>query len=92
MHRAIHERKLRIPDDIAIGAFDEMDWAFVMNPALTVVSQPVYEMGKTAADLLLARISDYSHPTREVMLQPTIKIRQSCARHAVLAAGTTQSV
>lgn len=90
--RAIHERKLRIPDDIAIGAFDEMDWAFVMNPALTVVSQPVYEMGKTAADLLLARISDYSRPTREVMLQPTIKIRQSCARHDVQAVGTNQSV
>ena len=77
---------------LTIGAFDEMDWAFVMNPALTVVSQPVYEMGKTAADLLLARISDYSHPTREVMLQPTIKIRQSCARHTVQEAGTTQSV
>lgn len=90
--RLIHERKLRIPEDIAIGAFDEMDLAFVMNPALTVVSQPVYEMGNTVADLLLARISDYSRPTCEVMLQPTIKIRQSCACHDVQAVGTTQSV
>ncbi len=79
--KAIHERKLRIPHEIAIGAFDEMDWMFVMNPALTVVSQPVYEMGKTAAELLLARMNDVDRPVREVMLRPHLKIRQSCAQH-----------
>ncbi len=79
--KAIHERNLHIPDDVALVAFDEMDWMFVMKPALTVVAQPVYEMGRTAAELLLARIADKQRPVQEIILQPTIHIRQSCARH-----------
>ena len=81
----IHERNLQIPDDVALVAFDEMDWMFVMKPALTVVAQPVYEMGKTAAELLLARLGDKTRPVQEVVLQPAVKIRQSCAHHAKTA-------
>ena len=79
--KAIYERHLQIPDDIALVAFDEMDWMFVMQPALTVVTQPVYAMGKTAAELLLARIADKTRPVQEVVLKTTLQIRQSCARH-----------
>jgi len=80
--KAIHERDLHIPDDVALVAFDEMDWMFVMKPALTVVAQPVYEIGKTAAELILARIANHAKPVQEVVLKPTLKIRQSCAPHA----------
>ena len=79
--RAIHERGLRIPDDIALVAFDEMDWMSLVRPTLTVVAQPTYELGQTAADLLLKRIEDGNRAIQEVMLKPTIFIRQSCARH-----------
>jgi len=79
--RAIHERGLRIPDDIALVAFDEMDWASLIEPNLTVVAQPTYELGRTAADLLLKRIEDGTRPPQEVVLKPTILIRQSCAHH-----------
>jgi len=79
--KAIHERNLRIPEDIAVAAFDEMEWMFVMKPALTVVAQPVYAMGKCAAELLLARIADPTRPIQEIVLEPTIQIRQSCGRH-----------
>jgi DNA-binding LacI/PurR family transcriptional regulator len=79
--KAIHERNLQIPDDVALVAFDEMDWMFVMKPALSVVAQPVYEMGRTAAELLLARIANKQRPVQEIVLQPTVHIRQSCARH-----------
>jgi LacI family transcriptional regulator len=79
--KAIHERNLRIPDDVALAAFDEMEWMFVVKPALTVVAQPVYEMGRYAAELLLARIADPLRPIEEIVLQPTVHIRQSCADH-----------
>ncbi|MEZ4731527.1 MAG: LacI family DNA-binding transcriptional regulator [Caldilineaceae bacterium] len=79
--KAIHERNLQIPEDVAVAAFDEMDWMFVMKPALTVVAQPVYAMGKCAAELLLARITDPARPIQEIVLEPTIQIRQSCGRH-----------
>lgn len=80
--KAIHERNLRIPDDVALAAFDEMEWMFVVKPALTVVAQPVYEMGRCAAELLLARIAEPTRPIQEIVLQATLHIRQSCAYHA----------
>lgn len=81
--KAIHERNLQIPADIALVAFDEMDWMFVMKPALTVVAQPVYAMGRTAAELLLARLADPTRPPQQVVLAPTVQIRQSCADHCM---------
>ncbi|HEX9373494.1 MAG TPA: LacI family DNA-binding transcriptional regulator, partial [Roseiflexaceae bacterium] len=54
--RAIQARRLRIPDDIALAAFDELDWMSLIKPSLTVATQPTYELGQVAADLLLKRI------------------------------------
>jgi DNA-binding LacI/PurR family transcriptional regulator len=81
--RAIYERGLRIPDDIAVAGFDEMDWMFLVKPALTVVMQPTYEMGRQAAELLLERIADPERPPHAVVLQPTIKVRESSRRVVV---------
>lgn len=75
--RAIHEAQLTIPDDIAIVAFDEMEWMFVMNPPLTVVAQPTYAMGQQAAELLLRRIANPSLPPKEIILQSTVHLRGS---------------
>lgn len=78
--RAIYELGLRIPSDIALAAFDELDWMFLVRPALTVVIQPTYEMGWQAAELLLERIADPDRPPQQIVLQPTIKIRESSQR------------
>lgn len=77
---AIHDLGLRIPEDIGFAAFDEMDWMFLVKPALTVVKQPTYEMGRRAAELLLQRIADPTRPAQIVTLQPTIKLRESSRR------------
>jgi DNA-binding LacI/PurR family transcriptional regulator len=77
---AIHDLGLRIPEDIGFAAFDEMDWMFLVKPALTVVKQPTYEMGQRAAELLLQRIADPARPAQVVTLQPTIKLRESSRR------------
>ena len=53
----------------------------LVQPGLTVVAQPTYELGQTAAELLLERIEDPTRPVREIVLEPTLLIRQSCARH-----------
>ncbi|MEM7539364.1 MAG: LacI family DNA-binding transcriptional regulator [Chloroflexota bacterium] len=75
--RAIHERGLIMPTDIALAAFDEMDWMFVMNPPLSVVAQPTYMMGSAAADLLLARIAYPDRAVSIIALQPKIHFRGS---------------
>lgn len=75
--RAIRERNLVIPDEIALVTFDETTWADLVQPAITLISQPTYEMGKAAAELLLQRIANPARPTRQVILKGQLVIRGS---------------
>lgn len=77
---AIRERGWRIPEDVALGAFDNLDWAALIDPPLTVVEQPVYELGQTAAELLMKRIQDASRPFQKVELKTRLRVRQSSQR------------
>lgn len=75
---ALHECKLCIPDDIALVGFDEMPWASLQTISLTTVTQPVYEIGSTAALRLFQRLQNPAAFTRqEIVLAPTLRIRNS---------------
>jgi LacI family fructose operon transcriptional repressor len=67
--RAIREAGFRIPDDITLAVFDNPSWTSLISFPLTVVSQPTYMLGSTAAELILKRINDPERPTQEVMLK-----------------------
>lgn len=77
--QGIRELGLSCPDDVSLIGFDDTEWADVVSPPLTVVAQPVYDIGVRAAQLLLARIHGESRrPIHE--RQPTQIIeRQSVA-------------
>ena len=75
--RALHERGNRIPGEVALVSFDDMPWAEDLNPPLTVVAQPSYEMGQQALELLLHRIKAPDSSYRKVILQPQLIVRQS---------------
>lgn len=77
--RALKERNIRIPDEMVIVGFDDMDWALLNYPPLTTVSQPTYVLGTSAARLLIRRI-DGKAPSKaqEVVLKPRLIIRESC--------------
>lgn len=75
---ALHERGLRIPEDIAVVGFDEMPWAALSAVSLTTVNQPIYELGSTAALRLFQRLEHPGAFTRqEIILTPTLNIRGS---------------
>jgi LacI family transcriptional regulator/LacI family repressor for deo operon, udp, cdd, tsx, nupC, and nupG len=74
----IHKRGLQIPDDIALVGFDDMYWSSSLNPPLTAVRQPGYEMGRRAAEMLLQRIDDPNREYATVELKTKLMIRQSC--------------
>lgn len=74
----IHSQGLKIPSDIAIVGFDDMYWAVSLNPPLTAVKQPAYEIGKRAAELLFQRIKDPSRPPVKIVLSTTLNRRSSC--------------
>jgi DNA-binding LacI/PurR family transcriptional regulator len=75
---AIHEAGRVIPDEIAVVGFDDLSWAISLNPPLTTVAQPTFEIGVNAAHLLLERIADPKRPPRTVILETELKIRASC--------------
>lgn len=55
--RAIRDAGLKHPDDISIIGFDDSSWASVMDPPLTMIAQPMLELGRAAARHALARIT-----------------------------------
>ena len=79
--RALRESQLRIPDEIAFATFDDTPWAGLVEPPVTVIRQPTYEIGKTACELLLERIDEPSRPTRQIILKSALVVRRSCGRH-----------
>jgi LacI family transcriptional regulator len=78
--KAIAEAGLAIPDDIAIVGFDDAIWTTALRPPLTVVAQPTYEIGQTAAQLLLRRIEGEKFPPRRVVLRAELIVRASSQR------------
>jgi len=74
----IHKKGLKIPHDIAIIGFDDMYWSISLNPPLTAVRQPAYEIGKCAAEQLISRINNPDRPTSVMILKTELMIRNSC--------------
>jgi len=79
--RALHELSVRIPEDVALVGFDDMPWAGDLNPPLTAVAQPGYEMGQQAVQLLLRRLAQPDASFCKIMLQSRLIVRQSCGAH-----------
>jgi LacI family fructose operon transcriptional repressor len=77
--QAIHERRLRIPADIALAGFDLTDWSGFVDPPVTVIAQPVEEIGCAAAELLFERITQPARPARQVTLKGKLLVRGSTA-------------
>ena len=80
---AIEAHGLRVPEDVAIVGFDDAVWADVLHPRLTTIAQPTYELGRTAAELLMRRIND---PAAQVPLRTAMSgrliVRDSCGASA----------
>ncbi len=78
--QAIAEAGLSVPDDIAVVGFDDANWATALRPPLTVVTQPTYDIGRIAAELLLRRINGENFPPKRVVLRAELVERGSSRR------------
>src|SRR5579859_6552719 len=82
--QALREAGKRVPEDISVVGFDDIQSAAFQNPGLTTVRQPLREMGKLAAETLLERINapqKTPHP-KEIVVEPELIIRASTAQPA----------
>ncbi|MET8813365.1 LacI family DNA-binding transcriptional regulator [Streptomyces sp. NPDC004549] len=76
--RALRERGLSVPDDIALCSFDDFAWADLFSPRLTAIAQPSREMGARAVRVLLDRLAAPDRPTTTVRLPCAFVHRTSC--------------
>jgi LacI family transcriptional regulator len=72
--------RIDVPGQLALAGYDDFDIADVLQPALTVVRQPVYQIGEMAANLLFQRISRGEDPSKghRVVMPVELVIRRSC--------------
>ncbi|MDN0194939.1 LacI family DNA-binding transcriptional regulator [Streptomyces sp. S.PNR 29] len=76
--RALRDRGLSVPGDIALCCFDDFAWADLFSPRLTAVSQPSREIGAQAVRVLLDRLASPDRPARTLRLPCAFVHRTSC--------------
>jgi LacI family transcriptional regulator len=75
---ALREAGLDVPDDVAVAGFDDVDAATIVHPPLTTVVNPAYDIGVSAGELLVSRLSgEYDGEGREVGLPCPVVLRES---------------
>ncbi|MCC7450895.1 MAG: LacI family DNA-binding transcriptional regulator [Anaerolineae bacterium] len=75
---ALKQLGLRCPDDVSLVCFDDHPWAAVANPPLTVIRQPVYELGQQAAQTMLALLNGEELAQTTTTMPCELIVRQSC--------------
>lgn len=89
---ALNALHVVVPGDMALAGFDDFDIADVLQPALTVVRQPVLPVGEMAARMLFHRIARGEYPARgnRLVLPVELVVRRSCGCSAECGAHSPQ--
>lgn len=76
--RALNDAGLRVPANVSVIGFDDIQSAAYAMPALTTVRQPLSEMGRRGAQVLLQRIADREKVfPAEIVMAPELVVRES---------------
>ena len=78
--QALTHAGIRVPADVAIVGYDDIDFAAAAAVPLTSVRQPRQQLGRTAAELLLAETMEEQHVHRQVVFEPELIVRDSSSR------------
>ncbi len=75
LYRGVQERGLKIPDDLSIMGYDDIDLANFITPKLTSIHQPAFEMGQVATDLLIERLNNprLAHQDKQLPLELIVR-------------------
>jgi LacI family transcriptional regulator, galactose operon repressor len=85
--RAARDRGLRVPEDLSVVGFDDIEPATLVTPALTTVRQPLSEMGRTAVNVLVRLLERRASETPHIELATRLVVRESTAPPRRSAAG-----
>jgi DNA-binding LacI/PurR family transcriptional regulator len=76
--QVLRERRVKVPGEVSVVAFDDQVWVNFIDPPLTTLAQPVRQMATTAIELLVDRIAEPDRPSRRVVLDFHLRVRESC--------------
>jgi len=79
--KAIKSKGLHVPDDISVVGFDDIKFASIYEPALTTISQPMFEIGKKAMELLIKLINKDQLEKNQYILEDQLVIRETCKEY-----------
>lgn len=79
----VNLRGLKVPDDISIVGFDDLEWYSLVEPTITAVSQPIGLLAETALELLFQRITGDGSAGKTIVLEPTLQVR--CSSRKVIS-------
>ncbi|RNL82482.1 LacI family transcriptional regulator [Halostreptopolyspora alba] len=77
--KGLGERGLRVPGDLSVVGYDDVDVAGLVHPGLTTVAQPKYELGRAAMRLLHSELADADHRHQRLRFEPELVVRGSTA-------------
>jgi DNA-binding LacI/PurR family transcriptional regulator len=75
--RALEDAHLRVPADVSVIGFDDIKAAAYTTPRLTTINQPLDDIGRLATQCLLNRLHNTVAPPDELVVQPTLVVRES---------------
>lgn len=76
--QALRERNINVPKDISVIGFDDIQTAKLIDPSLTTIRQPAYEMGEKACEMLINYLNNKTEEeNKEVVFKPQLIIRNS---------------
>jgi DNA-binding LacI/PurR family transcriptional regulator len=82
--RYFKKRNIKVPQDVALVGFSNLDLTDLLSPSLSVVRQPAFEMGQISTELLIQQIES-KRPVKDFekrILPPQLFVRESTDRHA----------
>jgi LacI family transcriptional regulator len=77
--RALHEAKLRVPEDISVMGYDDIPEAAFSSPSLTTIHQPTIEVGRESMRMLIRKIEDPKTLPEQIFLHTELVWRESVA-------------
>jgi LacI family transcriptional regulator len=77
-YEVLQNRRISIPERIGLIGFDDFTLASTLRPSITVIRQPVEEMGRTATQLLFDQMNGANSPSRRIEIASTLVLRESC--------------
>ncbi|MEI6715108.1 MAG: GntR family transcriptional regulator [Verrucomicrobiota bacterium] len=79
--RSLEQQKVRVPRDIKVVGFDDVKYATLLGVPLTTIHQPCRDIALSAFRAMLERIAEPILPARNILLSPSLIVRESCGAY-----------